>query len=168
MWNFACKFRRSRNVLKLPVDSLGGSWTTGEETLLEKQSLKVTALSVHSCLLLSQPDRRQIRMGGASTSNPYHHPHGECSVTGREEEAPHTDWENILLLTSLAFWKWKDFVVIIIVIYLWPPKMLILQNQFRDRGFTSALKSTTSAWISWLTGLWLKVGEKKLDFSLQE
>lgn len=84
--------RRSRNVLESTCEFLRGvSWTTGEETLFEKQSLKVTALSVHSCLLLSQPDRRQIRMGGASTSNPYHHPHGECSVTGKEEEAPHTD-----------------------------------------------------------------------------
>ena len=73
------------------MDSLGGSWTTAEEPLFEKQPLKFTAVSVHSCLILSQPDRRQIRMGGASTSNLYRYPHGECSVTGKEEEAPHTD-----------------------------------------------------------------------------
>lgn len=39
-------------------------------------------------------------------------------MTGKEEELAYINWENIFVLTDLAFWKWQGFVIVTIVIYL--------------------------------------------------
>lgn len=142
MWNFTCKFRRLRDILKWSMDSLRGSWTAVEESLLLKGFHKFLLLVFFLAFTTATGETNCKPKESLLLSS------GECAEWQGRKKRCHINWELIFVLTSVSFFA-RDRVLLsssLLSSTFWHSKRLISKKkkyEFRTRG--------ASAWIGWPT-----------------
>ena len=130
MWNFTCKFRRLRDILKWSMDSLRGSWTAVEESLLLKGFHKFLLLVFFLAFTTATGETNCKPKESLLLSS------GECAEWQGRKKRCHINWELIFVLTSVSFFA-RDRVLLsssLLSSTFWHSKRLISKKKNMSLG----------------------------------